>query len=316
MKKFLFNAYVESFFIVLGIISFGLISKDPYVITILVFAGLNALSALGLSLLLGLAGQISLGQNGFYGLGAYLSAILSLNYKLSPLLSIFIATSLSSLFGSLLAIPAIRLKGHYLAIATLAFGEVIYLLLNELGPGGPSGFGNIPLLPLNIPFLNYSMSYLILVWSLWWISFLLMNNLSNSIYGKTLMALHSSEKALATLGINVSALKIKVFIIASFLTALSGSLYAHYITFLSPANFSIFYSILILIMVMIGGTHSLWGSFLGALFLTLLPELLRPFKDYDILIYGVILILILLFFQKGLMVPIERWLRSVSFIRG
>ncbi|MFN4132202.1 MAG: branched-chain amino acid ABC transporter permease, partial [Caldimicrobium sp.] len=209
--------------------------------------------------------------------------------------------------------PAIRLKGHYLAVATLAFGEILYLLLNEWGPGGPSGFGNIPTLNLVFPLLDYSQSYLILVWGIWWLSFVLIYNLTHSTYGKTLKALHNSEVALKTLGINIVFLKVKVFILSAFLTALAGSLYAHYVTFLSPANFSVFYSILILIMVMLGGMHNLWGSLIGALFLTFLPEVLRPLKDYDILLYGLILILSLLFFQKGLIVPLERGLKFVFY---
>lgn len=304
-----------SLLIALAIIVLGLQSGNFYLITVLIFAGLNALSALALALLMGLAGQISLGQNGFYGLGAYFSAILCLKYNFPPLFSIITATASSSLLGFLLALPAIRLKGHYLAVATLAFGEIIYLLLNEWGPGGPSGFGNIPTLGINFFGLDYSQSYLILVWGIWWISFVIVNNLANSSYGKTLKALHSSEIALRTLGINVVNLKIKVFIISAFLTALSGALYAHYVTFLSPANFSVFYSIVILIMVMLGGMHNLWGSLLGALFLTFLPEVLRPLKDYDVLVYGLVLLLALMFFQKGMVYPIERGIKLVLNFR-
>lgn len=311
MRGILFNSYVGSLLIALGLVYVGFLSGDPYIITILVFAGLYALAALALSLLMGLAGQISLGQNGFYGLGAYLSAILALHYKLPPLFSLLLASSIAALLGFFLALPAIRLKGHYLAVATLAFGEIVYLFLNEWGPGGPSGFGNIPTLDLSLFSLDYSQSFLVLVWIIWWISFVLIYNLANSTYGKTLKALHSSEVALRTLGVNVVFLKIKVFIISAFLTALSGALYAHYVTFLSPANFSVFYSILILIMVMLGGMHNLWGSLLGALFLTSLPEILRPLKDYDILIYGLILIIALLFFQEGLINPLERGLKLV-----
>ncbi len=316
MKNSIWKSYAGSFLIFLSVTLIGLLIKDPYLITILIFCGLNALSALGLSLLMGQAGQISLGQNGFYGLGAYISAVLALFYKVPPFLSIIISVFISTLLGFLLALPAIRLRGHYLAVATLAFGEIIYLFLNEWGPGGPSGFGNIPTLGFIPTFLDYSQGYLILTWFLWWISFLLLLNLANSTYGKTFKALHCSELALKTIGVNIVTLKIKVFIISALLTSLSGALYAHYVTFLSPANFSVFYSILILIMVMLGGMHSLWGSIIGALFLTLLPEILRPFKEYDILVYGFILILALLFFQKGLIVPLERGIKIVYNFRS
>lgn len=305
MKIFL-NPYISIFLLVAFIIFSGLISGDPYFITILIFAGLNALSALSLYLLMGLAGQISLGHNGFYGLGAYLSAIFSLYYGLPVVLSILLASFLSSLFSLFLSIPALRLKGHYLAVATLAFGEIVFLLLNEWGPGGPSGFGNIPKLSLGPYVFNSPHEYLILTWGIFLFFFLLSLNFSRSTYGKALMALHSSEIALKCLGLNLLSLKVKIFAVSAFLTALSGALYAHFVTFLSPANFSIFYSILLLMMVMLGGFHSIWGAPLGALFITFLPEVLRPLKEYDVLIYGVILTLGLLFFRKGLSYTFER----------
>ncbi len=305
MKNFL-NPYLGSFFLCSALILIGILSGDPYLMTVLTFAGLNALSALSLSLLMGLAGQISLGHNGFYGLGAYLSAIFFLHLKIPVILSILLSAGIASLFSIFLAIPALRLKGHYLAVATLAFGEIVYLLLNEWGPGGPSGFGNIPRISLGSFVLSSSQAYLILIWSLFFIFFVFSLNLSKSTYGKTLKALHNSEIALKTLGINLFTLKLKIFALSAFITALSGALYAHYVTFLSPATFSVFYSILILMMVMIGGLHNLWGAILGALFITFLPEILRVFKEYDILIYGTILTLGLLFFRKGLVYPFER----------
>lgn len=306
------KAYIYLLIFYIFILCAGFFIKDPYILTIFVFAGLNALSALGLSLLMGLAGQISLGHNGFYGLGAYLSAILSVYYKVPVLLSIVIAVTFTSLFAILLAIPALRLKGHYLAVATLGFGEIIYLLLNEWGPGGPSGFGDIPRLYLGAIELSSPLHFHLFVWTLFAIAFFFSLNLANSTYGRVLRALHASETALRTLGINIVSLKVKIFILSAFLTALSGAIYAHFVTFVSPTTFSVFYSVLLLMMVMLGGIHSLWGAPIGALFITFLPETLRPFKEYDILIYGLILTLGLIFFRKGIIhlleVGAKRWL--------
>lgn len=314
MKLIFKNYYLSALFFYLLIILLGFLKSDPYFITILIFAGLNALSALGLSLLMGLAGQISLGQNGFYGLGAYLSALFALNLNLPVPVALLLASILTSLLSLFLAIPALRLKGHYLAVATLGFGEIVYLLLNEWGPGGPSGFGNIPKLSLGSLTFESPLSYLFLVWTLFLMAFLLAQNLANSTYGRTLRALHSSETALRTLGVNLVSLKVKIFFLSAFLTALSGAIYAHFVTFLSPATFSIFYSVLLLMMVMLGGIHSLWGAPLGALFVTFLPETLRPFKEYDILLYGLILTLGLIFLRKGLLYPFQKGLkRWISF---
>ncbi|MCS7200002.1 MAG: branched-chain amino acid ABC transporter permease [Caldimicrobium sp.] len=316
MKKLFHNYYFSTLLFYLTILLLGFIIKDPYVITILIFAGLNALSALGLSLLMGLAGQISLGQNGFYGLGAYLSAIFALNYQIPVSLAVLLSALISSFLAIFLAIPALRLRGHYLAVATLGFGEIVYLLLNEWGPGGPSGFGNIPKLSIGGLVLEDPLSYLVLTWTIFCLFFLLLQNLSRSTFGKTLHALHSSEVALRTLGINILSLKLKIFIFSAFLTALSGALYAHFITFLSPANFSVFYSVLLLMMVMLGGIHTLWGAPLGALFITLLPEVLRPFKEYDVLIYGFILTISLIFFRKGIFQALEKGIKYVLSFRS
>lgn len=314
MKLIFKNYYLSALFFYLLIILSGFLKSDPYFITILIFAGLNALSALGLSLLMGLAGQISLGQNGFYGLGAYLSALFALNLNLPVPVALLLASILTSILSLFLAIPALRLKGHYLAVATLGFGEIVYLLLNEWGPGGPSGFGNIPKLSFGSLTFETPFSYLFLVWTLFLIAFLLSQNLANSTYGRTLKALHSSEIALRTLGVNLVSLKVKIFFLSAFLTALSGALYAHFVTFLSPATFSVFYSVLLLMMVMLGGIHSLWGAPLGAIFVTFLPETLRPFKEYDILLYGLILTLGLIFLRKGLLYPFQKgFKRWISF---
>lgn len=294
------------------IIVTGLSIRDPYFQIILVFAGLNAISALGLNLLMGLAGQISLGHNGFYGIGAYLSAILTVYYKVPVMIAMIISIVITSMFAILLAIPSLRLKGHYLAVATLGFGEIVYILLNEWGPGGPSGFGDIPALSFGPIKLSSPLHFHIFVWTLFAVVFFFSINLANSTYGRVLKALHGSEIALRTLGINITSLKVKIFILSALLTALSGAIYAHFVTFLSPANFSVFYSVLILMMVMIGGIHSLWGAPLGAIFITFLPETLRPFKEYDILIYGFILTLGLIFLRKGLIhlldIGAKKWL--------
>lgn len=283
----------------LAVMVFPLICKDTYLLTIGIFTGINALVAIGLTILMGYAGQISLGQAGFYGIGAYVSAILSLNFGLPVVLSMFLATVFASIVSVFIAIPALRLKGHYLAVATLGFGEIVYLILNEWGPGGPSGFGDIPRINLFGYTLTTSHEYFYFVW-LTVIAFMIFSfNLINSMTGKALRAIHGSETAAATVGINIVKLKIKVFILSSFYASLAGAIYAHYVTFLSPSSFSLFYSIMVLMMVVIGGISNIWGGVVGAFIITLLPELLRGFKELDILIYGLVLTLCLLFLRKG-----------------
>ncbi len=294
---------ISLLFFALALFFFPITVKDSYIITISIFAGINALVALGLTILMGYAGQISLGQAGFYGVGAYVSAILSLYAGIPVVFSIAIAVLAASLLAVILAIPSLRLKGHYLAVATLGFGEIIHILLNEWGPGGPSGFGDIPTFSI----LGYQISstndYFYLTWLVVVIGMILSQNLINSMGGKTLKAIHDSETASLCIGINVSQIKIKVFILSAIFAAVAGGLYAHFVTFLSPSTFSLFYSILVVLMVVLGGMRSLWGAIVGALIITFLPEVLRGFKEYDVLVYGVILTLSLLFLRKGI-VPI------------
>ena len=276
------------------------LSGSSYVLTVGIFSGINALIAIGLCILMGYAGQVSLGQAGFYGVGAYVSAILSQYYNLPVVMSVIAAMLVAAVAAVVLAVPSLRLKGHYLAVATLSFGEIINIILNEWGPGGPSGFGDIPNFSIAGFIFDSTTSYFYLVWGCVALVLIFSFNLINSRTGRALKALHGSELASKAMGLDVTALKIKVFVLSAVYASLAGSLYAHYITFLSPSNFTLFFSILVLMMAVIGGITNLWGAVTGAVLITILPELLRSFEEYDVLVYGVILTLSLMFFRKGL----------------
>lgn len=286
------------------------VSKGSYLLTIGIFAGINALVAIGLVILMGYAGQVSLGQAGFYGIGAYVSSILSLRYGFPVTISMAIAMLVAAIAAILLAVPALRLKGHYLAVATLGFGEIIYVILNEWGPGGPSGFGDIPHLNLLGYTFTSSQEYFYLIWGCVIIVMIFSLNLINSMTGRALRAIHGSEVASVAMGVDVVRIKIKVFVLSAIYAALAGSLYAHYVTFVSPSSFSLFYSIIVLMMVVLGGMSNLWGGIAGALIITILPEALRGFKGFDILAYGLILTLSLLFMRKGIVPLIMDVLRK------
>jgi len=310
MKKEDLIAFV--IFIVL-VILLPVLSGTTYTLTVGIFSGINALVAIGLCILMGYAGQVSLGQAGFYGVGAYVSSMLSLHGGFPVVISVILAMIAAGIAAVLLAVPALRLKGHYLAVATLGFGEIIYVILNEWGPGGPSGFGDIP----HFSFLGYTVDsttgYFYLIWSLVAAVMLFSINLIRSRTGRALRAIHDSELACNAMGLNVVALKIKVFILSAVYASLAGSLYAHYVTFISPSSFSLFYSILVLTMVIVGGITNLWGAIIGAVVITVLPELLRRFEELDVLVYGLILTLSLMFFRRGL-VPIM--IEKIKKLRG
>jgi branched-chain amino acid transport system permease protein len=295
------------------IILIPFLSGSTYMLTVGIFSGINAMVAIGLCILMGYAGQVSLGQAGFYGIGAYVSSILSQHAGIPPVLSAVFAMIVAAIAAVILAVPALRLKGHYLAVATLGFGEIIYIILNEWGPGGPSGFGDIPQFSLLGYTIHSAAGYFYLVWGLVALVMFFSINLLSSGSGRALRAIHDSELACNAMGLNVVVLKIKVFILSAVYASLAGSLYAHYVTFVSPSSFSLFYSILVLTMVIVGGITNVWGAIFGAVFITVLPELLRRFEELDVLVYGLILTVSLLFFRKGV-VPIV--IELIKKVRG
>jgi len=286
--------------------------RNPYYIGILVFLGIYTLITVGLSLLIGYAGQISLGHAAFFGIGAYTSGILSTRFGVSPWVGMFSAIFLTGAVAFIIGAPALKLKGHYLAMATLAFGEIIYIVFNQWleFTGGPSGFGGIPRFSLGGFSLESDFSYYYFVWGIVLFVFLLSLNLIHSRVGRALRSIHGSEVAARCMGVDTSSYKLKIFVFSASLAGLAGSLYAHFVTFLSPGSFSVMFSVVLLTMVAVGGMASIWGAIIGTSILAVLPEYLRIFKDYDILIYGAVLLGIMVFMPEGLVIGVFNMVRE------
>jgi branched-chain amino acid transport system permease protein len=276
--------------------------RNPYYIGVLIFFGINLIITVGLSLLMGYAGQISLGQAGFFGLGAYTTGVLTVKAHLPLYLSFPAAVFLTAGVAAVVGIPTLRLKGHYLAMATLGLGEIVHIVFNEFLrlTGGPSGFGNIPLVRLFGMELDNDYKYFVFVWGVVAVIVFLSLNLVNSRIGRALKAIHKDETTAAALGIHTSRLKLLIFVLGAGYAAVAGFLYSHYVTYLSPGSFGLGFSVLLVTMVAIGGMENIWGAFIGTAVLSILPEYLRFFKDYDILIYGSILMAIMLLRPEGL----------------
>jgi len=296
-------------FITLAIAIFPVLAGgSEYFISLLVFLGINGITAMGLSLLMGYAGQISLGHAAFYGIGAYASGVLTTKYSLHPLGAFFIGVFLSAFIAFLVGKPTLRLKGHYMAVATLGFGEILFIVFNELSPltGGPSGLSGIP----SLTFFGHPVEgakYLYLVWGLVILLLLFSLNLINSRVGRALRAVHGSELAANAMGVDASRYKVQVFVLSAIYASMAGSLYAHFVTFISPSSFGLMFSILLLMMVVVGGMSTIWGSLLGAAVLTLLPEYLRAFEDFDVLAYGIILLVVLFVMPQGILQGVRRF---------
>lgn len=289
-----------------------------YLMNVLVFVGINTMLAIALNLLLGYAGQISLGHAGFFGLGAYLSGILTTTYSLNPWLAMPAAAVVVGCLAYLIGFPILKLKGHYLAMATLGLGIIMYIVFNETIDltGGPSGLSGIPAFQLgDISFDSDVKSYY-LIWGVTLAVMLFAINLADSRVGRALRAVHDSEVAAQVLGVNARVLKVEIFTLSAIISSLAGSLYAHTMTFIAPASFGFGFSIELLTMVVIGGLGSIYGSFLGAALLTLLPEFLRGANDYDIIIYGGLLMVMVMYMPGGLVRGVPALYRNIFKRRG
>jgi branched-chain amino acid transport system permease protein len=276
--------------------------RNPYYLGVLVFVGIYSLLTIGLSMLMGYAGQISLGHAGFFAIGAYTSGLLTTKGGFPPLFAFLVSMLLTACVAFLIGVPSLRLRGHYLAMATLGFGEIVHIALNASVDltGGPSGFGEIPRIALGGLLVESALSRYYLVWGLVIVALLLSLNIVHSRVGRALRSIHGSEVAASAMGVNTARYKVQVFVLSAVYASVAGSLYAHFITFISPGSFDLTFSVLLVTMVVIGGMSSVWGALMGTVLLGLLPEVLRGFKDYDILIYGAFLLLMMMFMPEGL----------------
>jgi branched-chain amino acid transport system permease protein len=279
-----------------------IVLSSNYYLSVLVTIGLNTILVLGLNLLIGYAGQLSLGHAAFYGLGAYVSGVLTATYGVNPIGAAAIAVVLVGFIALIVGIPSLKLRGQYLAMATLGFGIIIYIVLKEMGwlTGGPSGLTGIPKLAVFGFTFDSDLKKYYLVWTVAICVLIVSNNIVKSRVGRALRAIHTSEVAAASLGINIRRYKLIVFIISAMLASIAGSLFAHVMNFISPSSFGFNVSIVLVTMVVVGGMASIWGSIFGASVLTLLPMSLSFFEEFDIIIYGAILMVIMIVMPEGL----------------
>ena len=273
-----------------------------YLLHLAILAGIYIILTVSINLIIGYAGQVSLGHAAFYGIGAYTSALVALNWHFPFPLAALSAVLVAGACGLGLGLPTLRLKEDYLAIVTLGFGVIVDLVfLNLEITGGPDGLPGIP----SPSFFGLSFRpagpYLILVAVAVLLVLVFTYRLVNSYHGRALRAIRDHEVTAQVMGINTPAYKIVIFTLAAGLAGLAGSLYAHYITFINPETFGLHTSILILTMAVLGGMGSMAGSVLGAVILTALPEVLRQFQAYQDLLYGALLVGLLILRPEGIL---------------
>lgn len=295
------------------IITFGCIALLPVFFAVLpgfshytgimVFAGIYCLITIGLSLLMGYAGQISLGHAAFYGIGAYVSGVLTTRFGFNPWACIFIGCAVAAVVAIAVGAPSLKLKGHYLAMATLAFGIIVNIVFREEVDltGGPDGMVNIPRLSLAGVAFTSAEHYYYCVWAMVLAAFVFTSRLIQSPSGRALRAIHTSEPAASAMGIHIARYKIVVFVYSAVLASAAGSMYAHYMNFINPSSFDLFFSIKLIIMIALGGMHSIWGAVVGTVIIAFLSlEWLHYFEEFEIMVYGLVLLLVIIFLPHGL----------------
>lgn len=270
---------------------------NAYTAQIITLSGVNAIMALSVNIICGITGQLSLGQAGFMAIGAYSTILFTQNAGCPIFISVILAGLVTALFGFLIGFPTLKLDGDYLAIVTLGFGEIIRVVLVNLKSltGGPNGKSFATKLSFDA-----TLAYLVIIGTLILLIVLIMNFI-RSTYGRAILAVRDDEIAANSSGIPVFRYKMIGFVIASFVAGIGGALYVCLIGFVKPEQASFNNSINYLIYVVLGGMGSTTGSVLAAFVLTYLQEFLRFLKNFRLLIYPVILIIVMLFRPQGLL---------------
>lgn len=293
-KKTIINIVIMllAYALVFVLINSGVLSRQYK--SLIVPICVNIMLAVSLNLVTGFLGELSLGHAGFMSIGAYSSALISiaLSSTLPPAAAFFIALLcggiLAAFFGFIIGVPVLRLRGDYLAIVTLAFGEIIKSIINYLKfTGGSKGLSKIPLYS---DYRNFTVVFIITV-----ITIVLISNLINSRDGRAIKSIRDNDIAAESIGINISKYKVSAFVIAAGFAGIAGALYAHNVGIIKPSIFDYNKSIEILVFVVLGGMGNIPGSIISAIILTLLPEFLRGADNLRMLLYAIVLIVMMIF---------------------
>lgn len=270
--------------------------------------GLHTIVIVGLCLVMGYTGQVSLGQAAFFGTGMYISAILTSEYNLNPWLAMAIAAGGTAALALILA-PIFKLRGNYLALATLAVGYIVWKIasIDQWGhTGGPDGIRGIPYLSIGGLEFDSDFRRYFLVWGICFALLLLSQNIVNSRIGRALRAVHGNEDAAEALGINILWFKVKIFVIGAVFASIAGSLFAHHQLHASPGYFTPIDSVEYVVMAVVGGLASIWGAIFGTTTMDFLnKEVLLQYGHWNIAIEGLILIVIMMLYPEGLFVAIK-----------
>lgn len=285
-----------------AMLAWPFVAPNEYILSLGVMFLINLVLVASLNLVLGYAGQISLCHGAFFGLGAYVSGVLSVRYGITPAFGMAAAIAGTTVAALLIALPTLRLRGHYLAMGTLGFNAILTVLFNELVPltGGPNGLAGIAPFGLFGFEFDTPRRFFFVAWLLAGAVMLLILNLVAGRIGRGLRAISGSEIAAGALGVDTFRFKVAAFSLSAGFAGLAGAMYAHFNMYASPETFSFFTSVLLVVMVALGGWGSYWGPVFGALIYTAMPELLRKFQDAELFLFGLCMIIVLLYLPGGI----------------
>ncbi|MDD2808258.1 branched-chain amino acid ABC transporter permease [Rhodoferax sp.] len=295
------NPYLGLYLIMAVLLVLPFVLPNSFYVDLAIRMAINAVIVLGLNLLIGFAGQISLGHAGFLGIGAYASAALPTHFGWHPLLAMAAGAAAAGVLAAIVARPIFKLKGHYLAMATLGLGIIINIVVRTEAQwtGGPDGMP-VPAMSLAGFEISGDKHWYWIVAILLSVSVWASLNMINSPFGRALRALHGSEVASKVVGVDVVRYKVAIFVLSAVFASFMGSVTAHYVGFVTPNLADFFHSIELVTMVVIGGMASVYGSVLGAVLLTALPQALTSFEGWETVAFGTILMLSMIFMPKGL----------------
>lgn len=274
---------------------------NDYLVHVGCMIGINILLALGMHFVTGLAGQINMGQYGFYCIGAYCGALITTKLGMGFLPTLVITIAVSAVCGMLVGIPSLKVEGPYLSLCTIGFAESVRLIINGAGwAGKANGVSRIPKLEIfGFTMQNKVMSYyFIMVFAI--LGIIIVNNFISSNYGKRFTAIKDDPIASSVIGINVRKVKIMAFVLCAIFAGVAGLLYSNYYGYISPTTFTQTLQINFMLMIVLGGLGSTWGAVLGATLVTVAYEYTRVYADYQKIAFGIVMILIVMFLQRGI----------------
>ena len=278
------------------------VAPNAYFVSLANMLLINLVLIASLNLLMGYGGQISLGHAAFYGLGAYTSGVLNVKFGLSPWIGLPAAALVAGLAALLIGIPALRLRGLYLSMATLGWNAILVVLFSRLIDltGGPNGLLGVKPFAIGRFALDSDVREFPLVWLVSLLVMLAILNLLNSRIGRALRAVATNELGADAVGIDSFGTKLMVFVLSAGMAGIAGSLYVHINQYASPDTFSVSSSIILVVMVAIGGTGLFWGPIFGALILTAVPQLLLEYEDVELMLFGLAMLVVLIASPTGL----------------